>query len=774
MELSPELRLEIEQFAGRERPGVRELAFLLKGEKRLIPRRFYKNLPSWTGILSNLHTQKVLEIASRTVGLDSKVKKEMTGRLVSYLSTPIEAASSLNKVQLDKVKKSVGERVFDLLVDYLPDKYEKRVLATHSRMMVPGESVTLCGKVQVWKKPFSNRAPWTMELDLGGSSVQITFFGKVGYSYSNQFPSGTEVIVSGTVDARSFVPNLVNPEIFRYDSVWRELLSGYVPHYRKISGVSSLSMLRIMRDLVLGLAKHGGEWIPEPIIERYGFPSLVDSIINIHFPSLDVPEDDLFEKETNFHKRLAFDKLFFFQCAALLQRRSDRSDKGRKVKPEGRMATDVEKNLPFALTGAQARVLKEIRADLSSSEPMSRLLQGDVGSGKTVVMLLSALDVVESGYRAVIMAPTEILARQHYDSVEKFMGKGETDVALVVGGKTGNKRKQQMEAASEARLIIGTHALYENLDQMDDLGLIIVDEQHRFGVGQRMKLLEKGTRPDLLVVSATPIPRSLALTMYGGVDISVLNEIPPGRKPIKTRYVPYVRRQKVFDYVNEIVQDQGKRGYWVCPLVEESETMDLVDVQTVYDQFRHYLGDRVQLLHGRMKGEEKERIIGMLRDGTAGLLISTVVVEVGVDIPDASFMVIENAERFGLAQLHQLRGRVGRGSIQSFAALIGGEKVTGKAEERLIFMQNNRDGFRVAEFDLKQRGPGALTGLEQSGFKQDPSYMLAARYGIEVQKARNSARSLYADDLFTEEEKKSVERVLKKFFSEAFERFRVG
>jgi len=439
------------------------------------------------------------------------------------------------------------------------------------------------------------------------------------------------------------------------------------------------------------------------------------------------------------------------------------------------LSVNVEKSLPFPLTRAQTRVLREIREDLFKTAPMNRLLQGDVGSGKTVLMLLAGLDVISSGYKCVIMAPTEILARQHHETILKFTENLDLKIVPMLGGVTGKKKKaKRLEDAAAANFIVGTHAIFDNLFEMKDIGLIIIDEQHRFGVSQRMKLSQKGLHPDILVVSATPIPRSLALTMYGGVAISVLNEMPPGRTPVKTKFVPDMNRQKVVDYIVKIVEQEGKKGYWVCPLVEESEKLDLNDVKTVFEEFKALVGDKALLLHGKMKGTEKEQIITKLRTGEANILVSTVVVEVGVDIPDATFMIIENAERFGFAQLHQLRGRVGRGKMKSFTALIAGSEVSKKATERLHFMEKTNDGFKVAEFDLKKRGPGALTGFEQSGFKNDPYFLLAAQYGVEMQKAHRAAENIFSPNNLSQAETNFIDKVFKLFFKEKLELYQMS
>lgn len=764
---------EIRAFALENHATPREIAFILKGETRLVRSDLRRRLPPWAGSLREAPLLALFPVVSRILEGDSSYFLAEGEKLLSFFGQDIESAVPLHTPQLRKIKKEVGPTLFNLLVETIPERYETRILANSLRTVAPGDIATVTGTVQGWKRAWKATAPWTLTVIVGDMKIPVSFFGKIGAGYAAQFPEGTHVIISGEVSSRTLIPSFTNPEIFMYDAVWQELFSGYVPVYRKIPGVSRLFFLRTMREAVLRLMKFNGDWLPYVIRSHYEWPDLIMSIINIHFPAPDTPAEALETQHTLYHRRLAFDKMFFFQYGSLLERTRAGRSKKRHITVNTPLSQQIEANLPFSLTTAQKRVLAEIRRDLVSPEPMARLLQGDVGSGKTIVMLLAACDVIASGYRVIIMAPTEILARQHYETVQRWAP--HLSSSLVVGGTSGKKKRDMLEQALSSRLIIGTHALYENLHTLPDLGFVIIDEQHRFGVAQRMALVEKADHPDLLVASATPIPRSLALTIYGGVDISVLNEMPPGRLPVRTRVVPFANRSKVVDYIVSIVTHEKKKGYWICPLVDESEKSDLAPVTAVYEEFRSLLGDTVQLLHGRMKSDEKNRILTLLREGTARLLVSTIVVEVGVDVPDASFVVVENADRFGLAQLHQIRGRVGRSSsMKSFAAFIAGEQASPKALDRLSFMEKTSDGFKVAEYDLKQRGPGALTGLEQSGFRNDPYYLLAAQYGIEVQKASQAARRFLNDPGTPEKERLFVTRVFDLFFKERFKKVRLG
>lgn len=696
-------------------------------------------------------------------------------KLFSFLNQPLESAVDLSKTQLKKIVAALGGKVFDFLIGNLPESYETRFLVTKFSDFERGKMATFKAKVVSVKRGFG-KIPSYLKVDLAGSLVTITFFGKLGMIYCNLYHEGDEVLVSGEVSPKSFAINLVNPEIFKFDEGWKTLLSGYIPVYKNIVGVSHLFMLRTAKMLVNLLSAHRGEWFPESLKKEFNFPGFVESLMNLHFPHLSADIDELNEFKTKWHKRIAFDQLFFFQFGSQFSAIGMRTDKNRRIKTESDLSVSVEKNMAFELTKAQKRVLGEIRSDLSSIYPMNRLLQGDVGSGKTAVMVLASLDVIAGGYKSVIMAPTEILAAQHYKTISQMVPEN-IKIELFLGGVTGKKKKaERLENAKKADFLIGTHALFENMEFMEDIGLIIIDEQHRFGVSQRMKLQSKSTHPDVLVVSATPIPRTLALTVYGSTEISVIDEMPPGRIPVTTRLVPAGNRVKVFDFVTEIIKNQNKKGYWVCPLVEESENEEMKSemkhVEGVYEEFSKVLGDKAALLHGRMKGEEKRVIIERLKNGEINLLVSTIVVEVGVDVPDAVFMVIENAERFGLAQLHQLRGRVGRGKDKSFCALIAGSDISEKAFNRLDFLSKTENGFKIAEYDLKTRGPGALTGLEQSGFKNDAYFMLAVRHGELVEKARIFTKNILAsgDDGYI----KFCNRVFELFFAERFNRFRAS
>ncbi|MBO4440744.1 ATP-dependent DNA helicase RecG [bacterium] len=637
------------------------------------------------------------------------------------------------------------------------------------------ERATFQAEVVSWRRGYGQKIPYVMSARLGNSIIKISFFGKVGGIYQSVFPEGTQVLISGEVHRTFASPTLTNPDIFKFDEFWIGLLSGYVPVYKRIKGVSHLFLLRTVKQLVDILNKADGDWLPSDLPGYPQLPDFIESVTNIHFPQIEINDKNLEELnsfQTPWHKKIAFDKLLFYQYKSISINSLFEIEKLRKIEINSTLSLDVQKNMPFELTDAQKRVLAEIRGDLALPRPMNRLLQGDVGSGKTAVLVLAGLDVIASGFKCVIMAPTEILATQHYSTIRKMVPP-EIRIELFVGGVTSKKKKQKrLDNAEKADFIVGTHALFENLEFSEKIGLVIIDEQHRFGVAQRLKLQQKSTHPDFLVVSATPIPRTLALTLYGSTEISVIDEMPPGRIPVQTKYVTAENRYKVFDYVIDIVRNHGKKGYWVCPLVEEddpeNEPSKMKSVESVFEEFSKILGKKTGFLHGKMKGEEKTAIIEQLKNGEISLLVSTVVIEVGIDISDASFIVIENAERFGLAQLHQLRGRVGRGNIKSFCALIGGQEISMKAEERLAFMTTTENGFEVAEYDLKTRGPGLASGLDQSGFKNSEEFLLVLRYGEYIERARCIAKQIAASK--ESELNRFFDRVFSLLFQELFDR----
>jgi ATP-dependent DNA helicase RecG len=493
-----------------------------------------------------------------------------------------------------------------------------------------------------------------------------------------------------------------------------------VPVYRKLGEFPAKRLREIMHAIFAHIDDAEiTETLPPDLIGRQRLISRAEALRRIHFPAEDAPLADYERARSPAHLRLIFEE-FFWVAIAIAVRKSERvkEPKGACIEIDERVRGHLAEILPFSLTGAQERSVKRILDDMQSDVPMNRLLQGDVGSGKTIVALLAMLAAMENGYQAALMAPTEILADQHARNIKRMLARTPHRAELLIGSlRAAEKRRLHADiAAGEVHACIGTHALIQESVAFRKLGLVVIDEQHRFGVLQRASLRERGFNPDVLVMTATPIPRSLAMTVYGDLDVSVIDELPPGRTPIKTVVVGEDQRAGVYKGVEREIR-AGRQAYIVYPLVEESEKMDLKDATRMFEHLR----DRVfptfsiGLLHGKMKSAEKEETMHRFTRGEVQILVATTVVEVGVDVPNASVMVIEHAERFGLSQLHQLRGRVGRGAERSFCVLLASDKQTAVARERLGIMEETNDGFRIAEKDLEIRGPGEVMGTRQSG-----------------------------------------------------------
>lgn len=493
-----------------------------------------------------------------------------------------------------------------------------------------------------------------------------------------------------------------------------------VPVYRKLGEFQTKRLREIIYEILNRLDDYSfDETLPAALRARHKLIPRADAMRRIHFPSDDAPLADYENARSPAHLRLIFEE-FFWVALALAFRRSERErePKGAIIEINDVIRERIMSVLPFTLTNAQARAVTRIFDDMQSDAPMNRLLQGDVGSGKTAVALLSMLAAMENGYQAALMSPTEILAEQHARNIKRMLARTPFRVELLTGSlRAAEKRRLHADLAhGEIHAAIGTHALIQESVAFEKLGLVVIDEQHRFGVLQRAALRERGFSPDVLVMTATPIPRSLAMTVYGDLDVSVIDELPPGRTPIKTVVCGEDQRQGVYKGVERELR-KGHQAYIVYPLVEESEKMDLKDATRMYEHLRDrvFPDFNVGLLHGRMKADEKEDVMRRFSSGEIQILVATTVVEVGVDVPNASVMVIEHAERFGLSQLHQLRGRVGRGAAQSFCVLLASDKQTYVAKQRLGIMEETSDGFRIAEKDLEIRGPGEVMGTRQSG-----------------------------------------------------------
>jgi ATP-dependent DNA helicase RecG len=610
------------------------------------------------------------------------------------------------------------------LINYLPFRYEDRTKFSTIQDVVPGETYTLRVEVvegQTLRYARSRGAIYYLIVQDGTKRLHCRFFH--GGFMEGKYKSGQQLILHGKVD---FDPNrparleMINPQVETLgpepgDSTE---VGRIVPIYEAIGTISSRMLRRIVRQALEAVPPNFPDRIPAEILARYNFPASREALMYVHFP----PQTETIEKLNSFrspaHLRLIFEELFFYELSLAMGRRNLRQQPGivfRVREPAIREA--VKRILPFKPTQAQKRVLGEIAGDLERPAPMNRLLEGDVGSGKTIVALEAAAIVIENGYQVALMAPTEILAVQHFLSARRIFQRAGYSVELVISGlKAAAKRNAIANIRSgAAKLVVGTHAVIEEGVVFNRLGLVIVDEQHRFGVLQRKQLMDKGKMPDVLVMTATPIPRTLALTLFGDLDTSVIDEMPPGRAPIDTRIVADSGLPGVWETVRREVA-RGHQAYVVYPVIEESKA-ELKAAITEYERLSSevFPALKVGLLHGRMRSEEKESVMEKFRAGGLNVLVSTTVIEVGVDVPNATVMVIEHADRFGLAQLHQLRGRIGRGSGKSLCILVGPKNLSGDSRERLETMARTSNGFEIAEVDLKLRGPGEFFGTRQHG-----------------------------------------------------------
>ena len=578
--------------------------------------------------------------------------------------------------------------------------------------------------------------------------MEMVFFKGIKWNYGRLVP-GKVFIFFGKPQEFNGRVNMVHPEVdIPADGhVTQSALTGVYPSTEKLrsSGVTGRVMNRLEASALSLCLPEIRETLPAYILERKGLVPLKTALWNIHFPK----DQDALQKAM---RRLKYEELFLLQLALLKHKYiRSRASKGiamPKVGPDFHSCYDA---LPYRLTGAQQRVIKEIRADLMSGRQMNRLLQGDVGSGKTMVAVLSCLIAIGNGCQSCIMAPTEVLAQQHFANVRKYLAPTSVKAALLTGS-TGQKDRREIHAGLEdgsIGLIVGTHALIEDNVVFRNLGLAVIDEQHRFGVDQRARLWEKNsTPPHILVMTATPIPRTLAMTLYGDLDVSVIDEMPPGRKPVKTICIGQNRKPAMFRFLREEIA-KGRQVFIVYPLIYESEKLDLRNLQNGYDEIMRAfpLPDyKVAIVHGQQSNEEKQFNMEAFAAGRADILVSTTVIEVGVDVPNASVMVIESAQRFGLSQLHQLRGRVGRGAEESFCILVRDDRTSREARQRLDLMCATEDGFEIAEQDMRMRGPGDLEGTQQSGLPISLKIASLAKDGSLLAEARLDARRVLDDD----------------------------
>lgn len=583
-----------------------------------------------------------------------------------------------------------------------------------------GAIVTITGRVDRHQPPPPGKSslPYRVFLHDDTGELALTFFRVKGNWLEKTLPVDETIIVSGKVDWFNGRPSMVHPDLM-VKATEAENLPLVEPVYPLTAGLSP-KLLRKQIEHAVERVPELPEWADPALVTRQGFPGIRQSFVDLHHPR----DDKDIDPQAPARRRLAYDEFLAGQVSLALVRQKLRKVPGTPVRATGEISEKILAVLPFSPTASQTAAIADILSDMSSDTRMLRLLQGDVGAGKTLVALLAMAAAVESGGQAVLMAPTEILARQHHATISKFAASAGLKVEVLTGRTKGKEREAITEriASGEAQIIIGTHALFQDTVNYRNLMLAVVDEQHRFGVHQRLRLTAKGISPHMLVMTATPIPRTLVLAAFGDMDVSKLTEKPAGRKPIQTVTVPSERTGEIVERLRAAVAE-GKKAYWICPLVEESDVSELMSAEERFAVLEKAIGAPIGLVHGRMSGPEKDAAMLAFKSGETRLLVATTVVEVGVDVPDATIMVIEHAERFGLAQLHQLRGRVGRGDEASSCILLykGPLGETGKA--RLSILRDSEDGFLIAEEDLKLRGEGELLGTRQSG---TPGFRIAS------------------------------------------------
>ncbi len=638
------------------------------------------------------------------------------------LSTPLQYVKGIGPARAQMLESKALLTVEDLL-GYAPFRYEDRTNVKTIAQLAPGEMATVMAEVKsAHLAGFRRRNLGLFEAIFQDSSGQ-RLLGKWfhGGYLADRFLPGLRVALYGKIELDNYTGDLLmmHPEFEILSSDDSEgdaaLHTGRIVPIYEAAGKITTRAFRLLLDRVLEALEPLEDHLPPAIRGRLKLPDRWTAIRELHFPPPDADLRLLNAFRTPAQWRLIFEEFFWLECGLSLKRAKARVEPGISFELNDRVRDKIKAMLPFKPTGAQKRVLKEIAADMQAPHPMSRLLQGDVGSGKTLVAAEAAVIAIENGYQVAVLAPTELLAAQHYLYFKNLFLKTGYVVALLTGSATPREKTQlkKLMSAGLVHIGIGTHALLEEDVEWKQLGLAVVDEQHRFGVMQRLRLAAKGQHPDVLVMTATPIPRTLALTIYGDLDVSVIDEMPPGRKPIVTKHVTADRIESVYSFLKQQV-DAGRQAYVVYPVIEESEDLKAAEKMYRHLSDRVFPGVRVGLLHGRLKTEERERVMEEFRRGEVKILVSTTVIEVGVDVPNATVMVIEQAERFGLAQLHQLRGRVGRGGEQSYCILVTG-KMSDAGRERVRTMVESTDGFYIAEMDLKLRGPGEFFGTRQSG-----------------------------------------------------------
>ena len=668
-----------------------------------------------------------------------------------YLQQDIQFLQGVGPKRADLLREELNIHTFEDLLTYYPFRYvDRSKFYKISELSSEMPFIQIAGKIQSYATVGKGRGK-RLVADFSDESGHLELVWFRGAKWIPEtYPVGKELVVFGRPSVFNRKLNVVHPELEdpeKKHPVSSKLQAVYSTTEKlKDHYITSKAISKLMANLINGLPRKFEETLPAWLLQKRHLVNLDTAMRQIHFP--DSPTE---YKQAEL--RLKFEELFYIQLH-ILQGKTERNKqfRGNTFATVGdQFNTFYRKHLDFELTGAQKRVMKEIRRDMGSGRQMNRLLQGDVGSGKTLVALMSMLIAIDNGFQACIMAPTEILAQQHYRSIRNFLDGMDVRVELLTGSVKKSDRGPIHEGLLDGsvHILIGTHAVIEDVVQFRRLGLVVIDEQHRFGVAQRARLWQKAdVLPHVLVMTATPIPRTLAMTLYGDLDVSVIDEMPPGRKPVVTRHSYDSKRLAVFGFLKKQLA-LGRQAYIVYPLIQESETMDYKDLEDGLESISRAFpppGYQVSVVHGKMKPEEKEASMAHFIAGRTHIMVATTVIEVGVDVPNASIMIIESAERFGLSQLHQLRGRVGRGADQSYCILMTGYKLSEEGKKRIETMVRTNDGFEIAEVDLKLRGPGDIEGTQQSGVPFSLKIAHLGRDGQILQLARDTAEQIVAED----------------------------
>lgn len=690
-------------------------------------------------------------------------------RLTDLFLTPARAPKGARKDTMDLIAKVASGKLVRDLVFLPPNSAIDRRLRVPIAETNEGDIATIEAEVDAHMPAYKN-LPHRIRLRDESGFLTVAYFRGSDEMLRRMWPVGQTRLVSGEIKFYEGMRQMLHPDHV-VDPSKGEAPPAVEPIYPLTQGLSGRMLSRTILA-ALDTLPETPEWLEPSTVKAHDWPDFRTALEHIHRPAS--PEDVL--PESAFRTRLAYDELFARQCALRLRRAHRRKEPGRSVIGDERFTSAILNSLPYAPTGAQTRSVREIYEDMAEPAPMLRLLQGDVGSGKTLVAALAMARAAEAGLQSALMAPTDILARQHGATLQPLLEAAGVKMAVLTGRDKAKDRREILERMSsgEVSVVVGTHALFQEEVRFHDLGLIVIDEQHRFGVSDRMRMVSKGFAPHVLVMSATPIPRTLALSIHGDMDLSVLDEKPPGRQPIATAAMPTTRIDEVIEGVAE-ARKRGERAYWVCPLIEESEAIDLPAVIDRHKELQAYFGKGVEIVHGQMNAAARDAAMERFRTGESFLMVATTVIEVGVNVPEATIMVIENAERFGLAQLHQLRGRVGRGDKRGSCVLLWKPPLGEQAKERLDALRRNEDGFAIAEIDFRLRGAGDVLGTQQSGLPPFRLVSPEAHAGMLGAADKEARLAVERDPELSSERGKAIHLALALFgYAEAAELARSG